>query len=287
MNKLRKTLPFVFAVLLVVLCYFGIELSHGLLPNYKNTLEKVEDSERISLLYFDNTASPELYPMNLYDSKNVKKAKTKYPYKYTNELVAGLMTSFCSDVYFPKDIDFDDYIEYLEYSQTDIYYIKDVRFTATNNRKYTLNVAFTKEDVLYFSCIPEYDEKLSSNKIEKVYESLETDLKMYKAPEYEYDQHERGNYYESFPIVEETYTAGYNNFVYFMGCFKKFDHYCKKLDMNLYSTTINEIISFSTSPSISYNEMMYLTFTDKNYQLVMIYDPNAMEFVGFSISERI
>lgn len=274
MNKFRKTLPFISAILLIVFCYFGIELSHILLPNYKNTIEEVRNSKRLSLLYFDNTASPELYPMNLYDKKIVKKAKSKFPYKYTNELIAGLMNSFCPKVHFSKDIDFDDYLECLDSSQTDIYYIKDVKFTATNKRKYTLNVAFKEENILYFSCIPEYSEKLSSKQIEKAYENLENDFKMYMGQEYEYfQQQERGDYYEFDPVMSEIDGTGFNNFAYFLVCFQE------------YYPTVVGIINDSTTPSISYNEMMYLTFTDKNYQFVMIYDPNDLEFVGFSLSE--
>ncbi|MCH5298760.1 MAG: hypothetical protein J1E96_03265 [Ruminococcus sp.] len=286
MNKFKKTLPAILAVLLMALCYFGIELSQTLLPNYKNTLEKVDNSQRISLLYFDNTASPELYPMNIYDSKIVKKVKSKYLYKCTKELVVSLMNSFCPDVYFSKDFNFGNYLEYLDTTQTDIYYLKDVKFTATNKRKYTLNVAFTSVDVLFFSCIPEHSGKISSKQIENAYEKLENDFKMYPSQEYDYFKQQGGSYNEINSIIHEFGSKEFNNFVHFLVCFKKIDKVCKKLDMNSSYATVAEIIDNSTSSSISYNEMMYLTFTDKNYQLIMIYDPNILEFVGFSLSER-
>lgn len=284
MNKLRKTLPFVSAILLVALCYFGIELSQTLLPNYKNTLEKVDNSERISLLYFDSTASPELYPMNIYDRKIVKKAKSEYQYKYTNELVTSLISSFCPDVFLSKDIDFNDYLEYFDSSKSQIYYLKDVKFTATNKRKYTLDAAFTDADVLYFSCIPEHSEKLSSKKIENAYEKLEDDFKMYKSKEYEFFRQKQSGVYNEF--VHEIDSTESNNFVYFQGCFQEFYNICEKFNMNNNYPIVAEIIDNSTSSSISYNEMMYLTFTDKNYQLIIIYDPDTLGFVGFSLSER-
>lgn len=286
MDKLKKTLPVISAILLVALCYFGIELSQTLLPNYKNTIEKVDNSQRISLLYFDNTSSPELYPMNICDSKIVKKAKSKYLYKYTKELVTYLMNSFCPDVYFSESINFKNFLEYLDTTQTDIYFLKDVKFTATNKRKYTLNAAFTEADVLFFSCIPEHSGKLSSKQIENAYEKLEIDFKMYPSQEYSYFEQERGSYNGINSVTHEIDSKEFNNFVHFLGCFKKFDKVCKKLDMNSSYSTVAEIIDNSTSSSISYNEMMYLTFTDKNYQLIIIYDPNILEFVGFSLSER-
>ncbi len=285
MNKIKKTLPFILAALLIVLCYFGIELSQILLPNYKNTLWKIEESEKISLLYFDNTTNLELYPMNLYDRKTVKKATSKSKYKYTNELVTGLIKSFYPKVHFLKDIDFRDYLE-ISVSEPNIYYIRDVKFTATNKRNYTINVAFTEKDVLYFSCIPECDERISTEQIENAYKNLENDLKMYVVSEVDYFQRQEREVVSDNLITSKFGDTGFNSFVSFINNLEVVDNVCKKFDINLNCTTINEIITDSTSSGISYNEMMYVTFTNASYQLIMIYDLNDSGFVGFSLFEK-
>lgn len=287
MNKLRTILPFALAILLIVLCFSGVELSRVLLPDYKNTLERVEAPKNLSLLYLDNTSDPEPYPMALYDKDKAEKAEGEYQFKNTNELIGCLIYLYCGDESLSDNIDSFDFSEYLEYQDikglSRVYFIKDRKLVVADDVKdaktYILNAAFTQSDVLCFSCVPEHEKKISSKKLERAYEKLNAD----------YNKVMTKNDVMSFAEVEqlpadidaESDTSD-NLFLNFLKKYKKFDGYCQAVEMSGYYDAAVDLISSDSRPQISYSDMMYISFSDKNYRLVLIYDPYEMEIVGFS-----
>ena len=186
MRKHSILLTVIVAILLVALCMGALELSNKLLPDYQDAIEEISLSENQSILTVNNRETALVYPWDIYESekenlKLVSAAPTDFDAVYPDKQISRLIeifSPFVSNGY--ETIEWQTKMEYLDDKENLFFFIKDITFTDNLGDNYLVNIAFTDERLLYYSCDRITSKTISSEIRTASYEKLNSDYTMFR-----------------------------------------------------------------------------------------------------------
>ncbi len=288
MKKLKKYLPYFLAVLIVVVSYLGVEFSQLLLPDYKDSIEQIDLSDKKTMLYLNDSKEENIWPWTYYEKNKDSLVKEK-DYDFTNELITSLISTYSphliinyespQDGYDFQSIDFSKELESINTNEGEMYFLKDFKiFSSDKKSLYILNVSFNSSSVFYYSCIQDTNEKAEFQTVKDCYDMLQSD----------YEQcvlHLQDNYFYGTEYIEYLDTSI---------CFESFLHktasYAGKFVFLPNVQEFYNAIIYSQKPEISYyaasndnKTVLNVEFSTDTCKLILFYDIFLKDFAGFSV----
>ena len=293
MNKLKKILPFVAAALILAVAYFGIDGAQRLLPDYKGELEEAQLPRGFSAFTLDGSGDSPLWPWDRYASETVQPDSVYIdPYYYTDDIVNVMLSSFINHESEP-DYNFSSLLErsYNVY-QGSMHYLKDITFAYDNGLSYVLNLAFSSDEIVYYSCISRefaaFDKTIEADALSESYKAVRADYEEFRKL-YENNQQETRLQYDADMMIEsdDDYFNFYNSFYKFMASIGEAAEKCNELDMWVPFDDILYLITEGANTGVTYSDgIIRVEFSDPDYELTLFYSPMSREFAGYSLRPR-
>lgn len=303
MRRHGMLLTMIAAVLLVALCIGALELANHLLPDHQNTIKEISLSEHRSILTVNNQEATLLYPWDIYESaKENSKLKsivsTDYETIYPDKYIAQMISIFSPWILNGYDsIEWHKKMEYTDDGKSFLFFIKDVTFIDDKGYNYLVNIAFSDERLLYYSCDRISTETIPSTAISLAYDHLNNSYSIFR------EVYKGGNFSNGSDEAESdgSDTTGdlYNCFVlfiqkvialeYFEIEWSGLDPALVDFDGSKYSYQIASTISESNAAGMIYRHsgetpnVVNVGFSLGGVDLVLFYDIEMCSITGFSM----
>lgn len=297
MTNFKRSVPYLVAVLLVALCYAGVELSGYFLPDYKNTVSSVDLSQDEVLLPRDDDSDSALWPWDVYKSKRMTKPNiSSAAAEQIDRSVTELIDSYSPYVAMTDEMcAFSSYIEWCYDDGYDLYFLHDVRFTDGDGTEYLLNIAQADGLLLYYSCVPFDDGELDYDTVSKVCEVLRSCYRDYAAQQWASLTYDDGE------LLEEYETSVYNPFDDLAQMHSRYLTYVDYWGDGMVDTPVANILSaIADGYTVTYTYhtddadqskgdlrgrpqlWMRMTYPDEgDRQAALFFDPDMWVFTGF------
>lgn len=281
MKLAQKGLPFVIALLLMAVCLLTVGLASLFLPDYKGTVEEMEQPKNANLLYVNSTEELNLYPWNLY-SESEKVITDFEPEVY--ELAVGCVYYLAG--YTGSIEKLHSQMRLQESEQSGLYFLKDIKLTDENGTQYAVNIAYRSANVCYFSCINENEPEITPDEMDQALRKLQKDwedfvelMKPVEVRDLEARRQMEIDSYGQRLMWEKSGDA-------FSGFLLRHQDLVDSQKGYLADNTswLCTLITNAQFTSLSYDNHIYLMCTASDgTSLVLIYSPIEERFVGFSL----
>ena len=294
MRKLKNILPILLAAVILTASFFGIGYAQKLLPDHIGELEEVDVSSGFSAFTFDTSEKETQWPWSRYQSETLKNEKDHIlSYSFTNELVGALLYSFNAEIGLVSQ----DFSEFLEQSYNEkegnMYYLKDINFIGEYGSEYVLDLAFTDDTVVYYSCIK--SSKTDGNResvsfdaesLQKEYQNIRDDYEAFKENELGdklFDSGEGESETDSGNISHlEDYN--YNRFAAFIYAAVNADYTTEFYATKVPHEAFRSLIENGVNTGVTYSDdVIDIEFTVSDASLTLFYSPEEQAFTGFSL----